>query len=91
MVETAQNRNAIQKARKIKCSVHILPNRSYLVTTPKGHRYTVRMVGGIDDRRGFCTCAAGSVGVACYHLPKAAMVDDLTSHMRPTRSMRRAA
>jgi hypothetical protein len=56
-------------------SVRYLGERQYLVITPANHQYTVRfeMINGL--RYGRCNCKAGSKGLACFHLPKAAMVD----------------
>jgi hypothetical protein len=91
MTQTTQNANSIRKAAKIKCSVRQLPGRAYLVVTPQNHKYVVRFQGGVDDRHGVCTCQAGSLNMPCYHLPKAAIVDDLTSHMQQADTMRRVA
>jgi hypothetical protein len=77
MTQTTQNANSIKKAAKIKCSVRQLPGRAYLVTTPKGHRYTVRMEMYGGERYAVCNCAAGAVGMSCYHISHAANVDDL--------------
>lgn len=91
MLQTTANRNAIKKAAKIKCSVNLLPNRSYLVTTPKGHRYTVRMVITAGERYALCNCAAGAVNMPCYHTAHAANVDDLRFDGRTLRQERMAA
>jgi hypothetical protein len=74
--------NAINKARRIKCAVNVLAGRAYLVVTPQGHSYTVRFdqINGL--RYGRCNCKAGAAGLACYHLPKAALVDSGLAQMR---------
>ena len=79
---TQQRQNAINKASRIKMAVKFLGNRSYLVVTPQAHKYTVRfeMVDGL--RYGRCTCKAGAANMACYHLPKAALVDTAIQKMR---------
>jgi hypothetical protein len=79
---TTNLQNAINKARRIKCAVKVLGSRKYLVVTPERHRYTVRfeVINGL--RYGRCTCKAGIAGLACYHLPKAALVDSGIQQMR---------
>ncbi len=77
--------NAIEKSKRIKMSVKYLGSRAYLVITPANHQYTVRFETQEDGLRyGRCTCQAGSRELACYHLPKAALVDaaiqTMTSH-----------
>ena len=74
--------NAINKARKIKCTVKALGERAYLVVTPQNHRYTVRFEIFEGARYGRCNCKAGAAGMACYHLPKAALVDTGIQQMR---------
>lgn len=74
--------NSINKARKIRCTVRALGNRTYLVVTPQHHRYTVRFEMREGLRYGLCNCKAGSAGMACYHLPKAALVDTGLENMR---------
>lgn len=79
---TTNLQNAINKARRIRCAVKVLPSRAYLVVTPQNHRYTVRF-GQINGLRyGRCNCKAGMAGMACYHLPKAALVDTGLQQMR---------
>ena len=72
---TTNLQNAIAKARRIKCSVKTLTGRAYLVTTPQRHTYTVRFEQINGLRYGRCNCKAGTAGLACYHIPKAALVD----------------
>jgi hypothetical protein len=74
--------NAINKARKIKCTVKTLAARAYLVITPQNHAYTVRFEQINGLRYGRCNCKAGNAGMACYHLPKAALVDTGLQQMR---------
>jgi hypothetical protein len=71
--------NAINKARRIKCAVKVLADRAYLVITPQQHRYIVRFEQINGLRYGCCNCKAG---MACYHLPKAALVDTGLRQMR---------
>lgn len=79
---TTNLQNAINKARRIKCAVKILTGRAYLVTTPQRHVYTVRFEQINGLRYGRCNCKAGAAGMACYHLPKAALVDSGIQGMR---------
>ncbi len=79
---TQQLQNAINKAAKIKMTVKFLGNRSYLVVTPQAHKYTVRFESIDGQRYGRCNCKAGAANMACYHLPKAAMVDTAIQNMR---------
>lgn len=79
---TTNLQNAINKARKIKCAVKVLPGRAYLVRTPQGHKYTVRFEQVDGQRFGRCNCKAGAAQMACYHLPKAALVDTGIQQMR---------
>lgn len=79
---TANLQNAINKARQIRCTVKPLGNRTYLVETPQRHRYTVRFEMREGLRYGLCNCKAGAAGMACYHLPKAALVDTGLQNMR---------
>lgn len=79
---TTNLQNAINKASKIKMAVKLLGGRAYLVVTPQGHRYTVRFETIEGQRYGRCNCKAGSAQVACYHLPKAALVDTGIERMR---------
>jgi hypothetical protein len=72
---TTNLQNAINKARRIRCAVKVLGSRVYLVETPQKHRYTVRFETRDGARYGRCNCKAGIAGLACYHLPKAALVD----------------
>ena len=74
--------NAINKARRIRCAVRVLAGRAYLVTTPQRHAYTVRFEQINGLRYGRCNCKAGAAGMACYHLPKAALVDTGIQRMR---------
>jgi hypothetical protein len=67
--------NAIEKSKRIKMSVRYLGERQYLVVTPQNHNYVVRFETQEGLRYGRCTCKAGSKGLACYHLPKAGLVD----------------
>jgi hypothetical protein len=79
---TTNLQNAINKARRIKCAVKVLAGRAYLVTTPQKHSYTVRFEQINGLRYGRCNCKAGAAGMACYHLPKAALVDAGLRQMR---------
>jgi hypothetical protein len=79
---TPQLRNAISKARRIKCRVTPLGGRRYLVETPQAHRYTVTAETHEGQRFMRCTCPAGAVHRPCYHLPKAALVDTAIQNMR---------
>jgi len=79
---TTNLQNAINKARRIKCAVKVLTGRAYLVTTPQRHTYTVRFEQINGLRYGRCNCKAGAAGMACYHLPKAALVDTGIQRMR---------
>ena len=79
---TTRLQNAINKARKIKCTVKPFGSRRYLVKTPQGHCYTVRFGMHEGQRFGLCNCKAGMAGMACYHLPKAALVDSGIQQMR---------
>lgn len=72
---TKNLQNAINKARSVKCAVKVLGKRIYLVITPQQRRYTVRFEMHNGERYGICSCKAGAFGMACYHLPKAALVD----------------
>ena len=79
---TQQLQNAINKSSRTKMAVKFLGNRSYLVATPQAHKYTVRFenVEALRYRR--CNCKAGAANMACYHLPKAAMVDTAIQSIR---------
>ena len=79
---TKNLRNAINKARRIKCAVKVLSGRAYVVTTPERHSYVVRFEQINGLRYGRCNCKAGAAGMACYHLPKAALVDTGIQSMR---------
>ncbi len=79
---TQNLRNAINKAAKIKMRIEYLGNRTYLVVTPQEHRYTVRFETFDGQRYGVCNCKAGARELACYHLPKAALVDNAVQNMR---------
>jgi hypothetical protein len=79
---TANLRNAISKARRIKCAVKPLAGRAYVVTTPQGHSYTVRFEHLNGLRYGRCNCKAGIANMACYHLAKSAFVDNAIQKMR---------
>jgi hypothetical protein len=73
---TTNLQNAIEKSRRIKMSVRYLGSRAYLVITPAKHEYVVRFENDSKGLRyGRCTCKAGAKRLACYHLPKAALVD----------------
>jgi hypothetical protein len=61
------------------------------VTTPKGHRYTVRILVQHGERYALCNCAAGAVGMPCYHTAHAANVDDLRFDGRTLHQERLAA
>lgn len=74
--------NAINKARRIKCTVKTLAERAYLVITSQNHAYTVRFEMHNGLRYGRCNYKAGSAGMACYHLPKAALVDSGLQQMK---------
>jgi hypothetical protein len=73
--------NAIEKSKRIKMSVRYLGERQYLVITPQNHQYTVRFETINGLRYGRCTCLAGSKNLACYHLPKAGLVDSAIQTM----------
>jgi len=77
-----QIERAVAKARRLRCSVKPQGGRVYVVITPQAHRYTVRFETRGGQRYGFCNCKAGASGMACYHLPKAALVDTGISAMR---------
>lgn len=79
---TTNLQNAINKARRIRCAVKTIGQRAYLVTTPQRHAYTVRFETINGLRYGRCNCKAGAAGLACYHLPKAALVDTGIRQMR---------
>jgi len=79
---TTNLQNAINKARRIRCAVKFLAGRAYLVTTPQQHAYTVRFEQINGLRYGRCNCKVGAAGLACYHLPKAALVDTGIGQMR---------
>jgi hypothetical protein len=79
---TTNLQNAINKACRIRCAVKVLAGRAYLVTTPQQHAYTVRFEQINGLRYGRCNCKAGGAGLACYHLPKAALVDTGIRQMR---------
>jgi hypothetical protein len=79
---TTNLQNAINKARRIKCAVKLLSGRAYLIITPQAHAYTVRFEQINGLRYGRCNCQAGVAGMACYHLPKAALVDSGIQNMR---------
>ena len=68
-------RNAIDKARRVKCFVRRIGQRIYQVITPKDHRYTVRAntTGGL--RYLLCNCPAGSINKPCYHIIGVAHLD----------------
>jgi hypothetical protein len=59
---------AIEKAKTHKCHVKMTGRRTYLVTTPAGHRYTVRFVVMSGVEVGSCNCASRG---PCYHLVSA--------------------
>ncbi len=79
---TTNLQNAINKARRIKCAVKVIGRRAYVVITPQAHRYVVRfeMLNGL--RYGKCNCKAGTAGMACFHLCKAALCDTGIQAMR---------
>ena len=79
---TTNIQNAINKARRIRCAVKVLAGRAYLVTTPQAHSYTVRFETVNGLRYGRCNFKAGAPGMACYHLPKAALVDTGLAQMK---------
>jgi hypothetical protein len=79
---TTNLQNAINKASKIKMTVKLLGARVYLVVTPQGRRYTVRFETIEGQRYGRCNCKAGAARMACYHLPKAALVDTGIERMK---------
>jgi hypothetical protein len=83
--------NAVKKARKLKCRARHIGNRRYEVTTPRGHVYVVRfeMLNGL--RYAFCNCAAGSIGLACYHIVGAAHLDTALTGYMPPRHLRLVA
>lgn len=79
---TQQIQNAIDKARRVKCSVKLNGGRSYLVVTPQQRRYTVRAL--VFDGRRFmaCNCKAGARNLPCYHAIHAATLDTAIQDMR---------
>ncbi len=79
---TTNLQNAINKARRIKCAVKVIGSRAYVVITPNAHRYVVRFEIWNGLRYGNCNCKAGAARLACYHLPKAALVDSGLQAMR---------
>ena len=56
---TKRIKNAIAKARQVKCHVRRLTGRTYEVVTPKRHTYTVRCEDRAGQRYIICNCAAG--------------------------------
>jgi hypothetical protein len=56
--------------------------RSNLVTTPQGHRYTVRFHMHDGQRYSVCNCKAGSANMFCYHLIPAALTDAAVQSVR---------
>jgi hypothetical protein len=79
---TAAIERAAKKAAANKCRVKLLGGRTYLVVTPQNHKYVVRFETVEGKRYGRCTCKAGSVNQACYHLIGAAITDTAAQHMR---------
>lgn len=79
---TTNLQNAINKARKVKCTVKLLSGRAYLITTPQQHRYVVRFEEFDGLRYGRCNCKAGNAGMACFHVAKVALVDTGIQQMR---------
>jgi hypothetical protein len=79
---TKQIERAAAKAKQNRCRVKLLMGRSYLVTTPQGHRYTVRFHMHDGQRYGVCNCKAGAANMFCYHLVGAAIADTAVQHMR---------
>jgi hypothetical protein len=79
---TTNLQNAINKARRIKCAVKLLSGRTYLVTTPQRHTYTVRFEQINGLRYGRCNCKAGVAGMGCFHLIKGALYDTGIKAMR---------
>ncbi len=66
---------AVEKAKRAKCRVRRLQDRTYESRTPQGRTYTVRCE--VRDGRRFliCNCAAGSVNQPCYHIIGVALLD----------------
>lgn len=79
---TKQMERAAAKAKTNKCRVKLLMGRSYLVTTPRGHRYTVRFHVHDGQRYGVCNCKAGAANMFCYHLIPAALTDTAVQNVR---------
>jgi hypothetical protein len=69
---TKNQQNAINKARKVRCSVKLNGADGFIVTTPEAHTYAVRFDADAGKFR--CSCQASVRGLACYHLPKVALV-----------------
>ena len=79
---TQQMQNAIAKAKQTKCSVKLLGNRAYSVTTPRGHTYKVAFHMHDGLRYGYCNCRAASFNKECFHIPVVAAVDTAIQKMR---------
>ncbi len=78
---TKRMANAVRKAKQAKCHARSLGGRRYEVTTPRGHRYTVRCEVRDGERYALCNCAAGTAGQPCYHIIGAAILDTaITGH-----------
>jgi hypothetical protein len=88
---TKNIRNAISKARKVKCFVRQINTRVYQVVTPKGRSYTVRAEMSDGLRYLVCNCAAGAANMGCYHLIPVALLDTaLTGYTAPAEERRAA-
>lgn len=79
---TKRMANAVQKARQAKCHARSLGGRRYEVTTPRGHRYTVRCEQRDGQRYALCNCAAGIANQPCYHIIGVALLDTAIQNMR---------
>ncbi len=63
---------AINKARTVKPRVHVQSFGSYTVTNKAtGASYTVECLKRDGRRFAHCTCRAGELGRACYHVAAA--------------------
>jgi hypothetical protein len=73
LTSAATLENAITKARTVKPRVHINRFGSYSVTNKQtGATYTVECTKRDGKRFASCSCRAGELGRACYHVAAAA-------------------
>ncbi len=72
LTTAAKLEKAITKARTVKPRVHVNCFGSYTVTNKRtGATYTVTCEKRDGKRFASCTCRAGELGRACYHLAAA--------------------